>query len=103
MPPLSEIFCREKFWCFTKDGIVSHTEHCNKQKQHTCIFEYIYFARPDSVIDKVSVYGARVETGKILAKEHPVDADIVIGVPDSGLRPLWDMLNSLAFLMELDL
>lgn len=70
---------------FTKDGIVSHTEHCNKQKQHTCIFEYIYFARPDSVIDKVSVYGARVETGKILAKEHPVDADIVIGVPDSGL------------------
>ena len=50
-----------------------------------CIFEYIYFARPDSVIDGVSVHDARVRAGEILAKTHPVDADIVIGVPDSGL------------------
>lgn len=50
-----------------------------------CLFEYIYFARPDSVIDGACVHEARVEAGKRLAEEHPVDADIVIGVPDSGL------------------
>ncbi len=51
----------------------------------TCIFEYIYFARPDSTIEGVNVHAARVNAGRILAKTHPVDADIVIGVPDSGL------------------
>ena len=50
-----------------------------------CIFEFVYFARPDSYIDGVSVYEARFEAGKILAKEHAIDADIVIGVPDSGI------------------
>lgn len=50
-----------------------------------CIFEYIYFARPDSMIEGISVYEARKLSGKILAQEHPVDADVVIGVPDSGL------------------
>jgi amidophosphoribosyltransferase len=50
-----------------------------------CIFEYIYFARPDSVIDGVSVYIARYNMGKVLAKEYQVDADVVCGVPDSGL------------------
>lgn len=50
-----------------------------------CVFEYIYFARPDSIIDGVSVYSARVAAGKLLAKAHPAEADIVIGVPDSGL------------------
>ena len=50
-----------------------------------CIFEYIYFARPDSVIDGVSVHGARLRAGALLAQAHPVDADVVIGVPDSGL------------------
>ena len=50
-----------------------------------CVFEYVYFARPDSVIDGFSVHQARVQAGRILAKEHPVDADVVIGVPDSGL------------------
>jgi amidophosphoribosyltransferase len=50
-----------------------------------CVFEYIYFARPDSVIDGVSVHHARVNAGRFLAREHPVDADIVIGVPDSGI------------------
>lgn len=60
-------------------------EKCNTQEQHTCIFEYIYFARPDSVIDGIDVHEARVNAGRILAKTYPVDADIVIGVPDSGL------------------
>ncbi|MCL2223540.1 MAG: amidophosphoribosyltransferase [Defluviitaleaceae bacterium] len=50
-----------------------------------CIFEYVYFARPDSVIDGLSVYEARRNMGEILAEEYPVDADIVCGVPDSGL------------------
>ena len=70
---------------FSKDGIVSRREHCEKKNKKLCVFEYIYFARPDSVIDNVSVHGARVRAGKILAKTHPVDADVVIGVPDSGL------------------
>ncbi len=51
----------------------------------TCVFEYIYFARPDSVIDGASVEFARQEAGRHLAMEHPVDADVVIGVPDSGI------------------
>ena len=51
-----------------------------------CIFEYVYFARPDSVIDGLSVYEARCRMGRILAREHPADADIVCGVPDSGLE-----------------
>ncbi len=70
---------------FSKDGIVSRREHCNTKPKKLCIFEYIYFARPDSVIDGRSVHAARVRAGAILAKENPVDADIVIGVPDSGL------------------
>ncbi len=50
-----------------------------------CIFEYIYFARPDSIIDGVSVYESRIKAGQLLYEQHPVDADIVIGVPESGL------------------
>ena len=70
---------------FTNNGVVSRKEHCGKKRKKLCIFEYIYFARPDSVIDGVSVHTARVRAGKALAKAHPIDADIVIGVPDSGL------------------
>ena len=55
-------------------------------RPHFCVFEYIYFARPDSVIDGASVSQCRQRAGRFLAKEHPVDADIVIGVPDSGLE-----------------
>jgi len=51
----------------------------------TCSFEYIYFARPDSVIDGVNVYESRIKAGEILYKESPVEADVVIGVPDSGV------------------
>ncbi len=70
---------------FSKDGVASRREHCGTREKKFCIFEYIYFARPDSVIDGVSVHEARQRAGKTLAKIHPVDADIVVGVPDSGL------------------
>ena len=53
-------------------------------KKAHCIFEYIYFARPDSDIDGMSVYESRINAGKILAKTHPVEADLVVGVPESG-------------------
>ena len=70
---------------FDDDGVHSSFAPTPKQKRKLCIFEYIYFARPDSLIDGVSVHGARRRAGRLLAKSHPVDADIVIGVPDSGL------------------
>lgn len=54
------------------------------EEKSICIFEYIYFARPDSVIDGIGVYGARHRAGRMLAKEQPVEADAVICVPDSG-------------------
>ena len=70
---------------FTKNGVESRREHCEKQRQRTCIFEYIYFARPDSVIDGISVHESRMKAGELLAESYPKCADIVIGVPDSGL------------------
>ncbi len=70
---------------FDGNTVISRTEHCEERPKKLCAFEYIYFARPDSVIDGVSVHGARVRAGEILAQAHPVDADLVIGVPDSGL------------------
>lgn len=66
--------------------IRSDKSHCNLVQKRLCVFEYIYFARPDSVIDGKSVSLARQKAGAFLAQEHPVDADIVIGVPDSGLE-----------------
>lgn len=68
-----------------KDGLHSNKDHCGKEKSRLCIFELIYFARIDSVMDGVSVYDARKAAGRLLAQEHPVEGDIVIGVPDSGL------------------
>lgn len=59
--------------------------HCGSGKTSFCVFEFIYFARPDSVIDGSSVHVARKRAGAFLALEHPVQADVVIGVPDSGL------------------
>lgn len=70
---------------FSKDGVQSITTHCNRANKALCIFEYIYFARSDSTIDNVSVHESRLKAGHFLAKSHPADADIVIGVPDSGL------------------
>lgn len=68
----------------TQDGIKSKIILESEKKAH-CIFEYIYFARLDSIIDGVSVYDARIRGGMALAKRYPVDADVVTGVPDSGL------------------
>lgn len=67
----------------TKDTITSMSGYCDKRPAR-CIFEYIYFARPDSIIDGISVYDARIIAGQILAKTHPVAADLVVGVPESG-------------------
>ncbi len=68
----------------TDEGIKSVNLNEKAQKQ-TCIFEYVYFARPDSIIDGISVQQARLKMGETLAKERPTQADVVIGVPDSGL------------------
>ena len=70
---------------FDGKSVRSIKDHCGKAKPHTCVFEYIYFARPDSVIDGASVHEARIRACAFLALEHPVQADVVIGVPDSGL------------------
>ena len=70
---------------FSEKGVESNREMCGKKRRQLCVFEYIYFARPDSVIDGVSVHSARIKAGRILAKAYPVEADVVIGVPDSGL------------------
>ncbi len=70
----------------TPDGQIS--SDCSlclpQEKEARCIFEYIYFARPDSHIDGVSVYGSRIKAGRFLAMDSPVDADLVVGVPESG-------------------
>ncbi len=68
----------------TEEGINSNTKFCGC-KSGLCIFEHIYTARPDSVIDGQSVNDARVNAGKMLARIAPAEADLVIGVPDSGL------------------
>ena len=69
----------------TQKGIVSDTSMClPKEQEARCIFEYLYSARPDSVFDQVSVYHSRIQAGKFLAIDSPVDADLVVGVPESG-------------------
>lgn len=66
-------------------GVESDMSHAISGEQHArCVFEYIYFARPDSILDNTSVYHARIMAGKFLATDSPVDADIVVGVPESG-------------------
>ncbi len=67
----------------TKNGLISDTSLCQNKIKH-CIFEYIYFARPDSYLDGINVYNSRIMAGRILAQTHPVEADLVVGVPDSG-------------------
>ncbi|MCL2044436.1 MAG: amidophosphoribosyltransferase [Treponema sp.] len=71
-----------------ENGKITHQGIKLGKKEHVCglcIFEFVYFARPDSVIDGLSVYKARYNMGRVLAEEFPVDADVVCGVPDSGL------------------
>ena len=70
---------------FDKNGPRSITDHCGKCDPSLCVFEYIYFARPDSIIEGCGVHRARLRAGAFLALEHPVQADVVVGVPDSGL------------------
>ncbi len=69
-----------------EDGKILRSEIALKSdRESLCIFEYVYFARPDSILDGLSVYESRRRMGVMLAKEYPVEADIVCGVPDSGL------------------
>ncbi len=70
---------------FSKEGIKSIKEHCNKKPEALCVFEYVYTARPDSKICDCYVHDARKRAGALLAQAHPVEADVVVGVPDSGL------------------
>ncbi len=70
---------------FSKDGINSIKEHCNQKPESLCVFEYVYTARPDSVISGCSVHEARRKAGAYLSTVKPVEADVVVGVPDSGL------------------
>jgi amidophosphoribosyltransferase len=67
-----------------KEQVLSFT-FSEKTRRAVCSFEYVYFARPDSVIDQVDVYGARIRAGEILGRESAVAADLVVGVPDSGI------------------
>ncbi|MDD6233058.1 MAG: amidophosphoribosyltransferase [Frisingicoccus sp.] len=68
-----------------EEGLTSDRRYCHLTKKCSrCVFEYIYFARPDSVIDGVSVFNSRIMAGRILAQTHPVEADLVVGVPESG-------------------
>ena len=69
----------------TENGIASDKSLClPKEQEARCVFEYIYFARPDSIIDGTSVYHSRIMAGRYLAKDCPVEADVVVGVPESG-------------------
>lgn len=73
--------------CVDENGeLTSDRSHCGKVKRALCVFEMIYFARPDSVIDGSPVQEARQRAGAFLALEHPAQADIVVGVPDSGIE-----------------
>ena len=67
-----------------KEGLRSKTWQMD-QRESLCVFEFIYFARPDSVLEGRNVYEARFNMGKWLAKEHPVDADMIMAVPESGV------------------
>jgi len=76
-----------------KDGVLSF-DFGEQTAKHTCVFEYIYFARPDSIMDGIAVQEARLRMGAVLAKESHVDADVVVGVPDSGLGAAMGYANA---------
>lgn len=68
----------------SEDGITSDYSLKQEKRAH-CIFEYIYFARQDSVMDGISIHGSRINGGKAIARRYPVEADVVTGVPESGI------------------
>lgn len=68
-----------------KDGKITSIDYDSKEKKGMCVFEYIYFARPDSILEGMSVHEFREKAGRYLAKQMPIDADIVAAVPDSGV------------------
>lgn len=70
---------------FIEDSTIRSVKSNLNKSHHLCIFEHIYFARPDSFIDGASIYQSRLEAGRLLAIQYPVKADLVVGVPDSGL------------------
>lgn len=76
-----------------ENGIRSIKTHCG-EKSSLCVFEFVYFARPDSIMEGVTVQKARLRAGRFLWEEHPVDADVVIGVPDSGLDAALGFANA---------
>ncbi len=80
---LRDIKPGELVYC-SKNGLESH-ELTEEKKNRICAFEYIYFSRPDSVIENIDVYSVRKKSGRKLYEQFPVDADVVIGVPDSGI------------------
>jgi amidophosphoribosyltransferase len=84
----------------TKDGIESHFPF-RPQKSRFCVFEYIYFARPDSMMEGRNVYEARKRIGNVLAQEAPVSADMVIPVPDSGVPAALGFANEAGIPFEL--
>ena len=70
----------------SREGVASDRSACGRRPRRLCVFELIYFARPDSVIDGAGVAEARQRAGAFLAETHPTEADVVVGVPDSGLE-----------------
>ena len=70
---------------FIEDDSLKSIKTSYNKAHKSCIFEHIYFARPDSIIDGASIYRSRLEAGRLLAIEYPVEADLVVGVPDSGI------------------
>ncbi|MBO7303934.1 MAG: amidophosphoribosyltransferase [Clostridia bacterium] len=86
---VSATFIREmvpgEIMVFSNEGVQSIKTHMGKCPESLCVFEYVYTSRPDSNIAGCSVHEARKRAGALLAKAHPVEADVVVGVPDSGL------------------
>lgn len=77
----------------SREGITSNLQLCQNKQAH-CIFEYIYFARLDSQLDGISVYESRLRAGEALARSYPADADLVTGVPDSGITAAQGYANA---------
>jgi amidophosphoribosyltransferase len=86
----------------TEDGVASYFPF-EARSRRMCVFEYMYFARPDSTLDGINVYQARKAIGRELAKEHPVPADVVVPVPDSGVAAAMGYAEESGLPLELGL